>query len=297
MRSRDREPSRDDRIERYLLGRLPDRERAPTESSLFEDEAFYEEVREVEDTLIDRYMAGELSPDDREAFERHFANSPSRRERIAFARTLATAPVLPEGVHAAAGAPSGVSPARLDARVRIPRAAWTAVAATLLMGALWLAGRGPFRQAPSPLSGSPLTGPLPVGSPPPDAREPSASPEIPPEHLAVLLRLQPDILRSSGAWPRLSLPLGAPTARLEADLEGRPSRGTYTAILHRASGSPLWQGPATIDEARGKIRVDVPGSVFEPGDYVVTFNAPGGRRGEGVDYVFVVRGSRGASSP
>jgi anti-sigma factor RsiW len=67
------------KIEAYLLGRLPDEEQPQIEALLFEDDDMFEAIRDAEDDLIDRYLAAELPPADREAFEHAFATSTSDR--------------------------------------------------------------------------------------------------------------------------------------------------------------------------------------------------------------------------
>jgi anti-sigma factor RsiW len=259
MARRDAASPPEDLIEQYLLGRLPDRERASAESLLFENESFYEAVRDAEDALIDRYLAGELAAADREAFERHFAASPTRRERIAFARALTRAE----------GAPR---------RPRSPRATWTALAATLFLGALWLAEQnaGPSRPSPSPAPAHSPTGAL---TPPP---------EVTPAPLR--LRLQAEVLRSAGAWPRVDLPVAAPTVQLVAELERAPAHGTYSGSLRLVGGGSVWRGPAVVDAALGTIHVDVPAHLLQAGDYALSFEP---RRALPDEYFFRARRSSG----
>jgi hypothetical protein len=102
------------KLDAYLLGRLSHGEQTQIETLLFEDDDVFEAVRDAEDGLIDRYLAGELTAADRAAFEHTFASSRSRQERIAFARALAhdlasrapaqdTTPPVVVGPRAAAG--------------------------------------------------------------------------------------------------------------------------------------------------------------------------------------------------
>jgi anti-sigma factor RsiW len=80
----------------YLLGRLnapnEERRRALAERC-FEDDARYEEFTEVEDELLDQYVLGRLSPEDRAGFASYLAHLPKHaaREKLAFVQALARA--------------------------------------------------------------------------------------------------------------------------------------------------------------------------------------------------------------
>lgn len=52
------------------------------------EEAFLEELTLAEGELIDDYVAGRLSPDERAAFERHFLSTEERREQLRFTRAV-----------------------------------------------------------------------------------------------------------------------------------------------------------------------------------------------------------------
>lgn len=73
---------------RYLLGELSEEEQSLLEEEYFDDPAFFQEVRARRDDLIDAYLRGELSPDERARFETYFMATPRRRERVEFARAL-----------------------------------------------------------------------------------------------------------------------------------------------------------------------------------------------------------------
>lgn len=76
-------------IRLYLLGRLePGHRFQQVEERMLTQDDYYEELLIVEDEMIDLYLAGALSPDERESFERHFLKTPERRRKLNFARTL-----------------------------------------------------------------------------------------------------------------------------------------------------------------------------------------------------------------
>jgi Putative zinc-finger len=80
-------------IRDYLLGKLDDDEfEAQTNLSvlmLWQDE-FLETVAMVEDQIIEDYMNGALTPDDKDAFEEHFLVAPERKQKLQSARFLRT---------------------------------------------------------------------------------------------------------------------------------------------------------------------------------------------------------------
>lgn len=73
---------------RYLLGELSEAERDALETAYFSDDASVEKLEFVRDDLIDRYTAGRLSGAERERFENHFLQSPHNRRKLAFATAL-----------------------------------------------------------------------------------------------------------------------------------------------------------------------------------------------------------------
>lgn len=76
------------RLERYLLGDLPDEEIHRIESQLLHQPALFTQVEAIEDELVDRYVRDELSSNDRRHFEEHLLPSSRIQQRVAFARSL-----------------------------------------------------------------------------------------------------------------------------------------------------------------------------------------------------------------
>lgn len=72
----------------WLLGLLPEQESRSLEERLITESGLYEEVFIVEEELIDDYIAGRLSADERTAFESYFMNSPERQEQFRIANAL-----------------------------------------------------------------------------------------------------------------------------------------------------------------------------------------------------------------
>src|SRR3712207_528087 len=72
----------------YLLGELDPEARERVEERLMLDAEAYEELMIAEDELIDRYLGGRLDERERESFLQHFLLTPGRRQKLDFARTF-----------------------------------------------------------------------------------------------------------------------------------------------------------------------------------------------------------------
>jgi len=75
-------------INRYLFGELSDKELAQIEERYFADEAFFGEILEAENSLIDSYARGYFSASERGKFEKQFLITPQRHQKVKFAQSL-----------------------------------------------------------------------------------------------------------------------------------------------------------------------------------------------------------------
>jgi hypothetical protein len=75
-------------IQRYLLGEMAEADQTAIELELLADREKFEQVCAVENDLIDSYLRGKMSRDDRERFEGHYLASRYNRERVAIAQIL-----------------------------------------------------------------------------------------------------------------------------------------------------------------------------------------------------------------
>jgi hypothetical protein len=243
------------KLEAYLLGRLPHGEQTRIETLVFDDDEVLAAVRDAEDDLIDRYLAGALAAADREAFEKRFATSISRKERIAFARALAD------------GLASGSTvAARRRSRFVLPAVA--SLAAALVIGVA-------LRALVAPDGARVVTPPSPAvgtGTTPPSA--PVAPPSDPPA-VATLILPRVDLQRGGGTFLRLRVPEGATAVRFQAEV-ARPIAGArYAATLRRVEGDLVWQGDALVNVAQRHLSVTLPAELVQPGDYILRLAAPG----------------------
>ena len=74
-------------LRQYLLGDLTGEAQRRVEERLLTEPDFLEELLVGEEELMDDYVGGELSADERLKFERHFLSTPERRRQVeAFSR-------------------------------------------------------------------------------------------------------------------------------------------------------------------------------------------------------------------
>src|SRR5229473_8513091 len=76
------------RIRRYLLGKLSDGDWETIEQEILINEDLFEEILIVEEELADEYVAGTLNQEERADFERHFLATPERQQNLRFAQAL-----------------------------------------------------------------------------------------------------------------------------------------------------------------------------------------------------------------
>lgn len=79
---------RDQTIRRYLLGTLNNSRRNRLEKRLLNDDELFEELLISEDELVDEYVRGRLTSDEKRRFESHFLITADRHRKFQFGRTL-----------------------------------------------------------------------------------------------------------------------------------------------------------------------------------------------------------------
>src|ERR1041384_6033454 len=76
-------------VRQYLVGEVSDEaQRQQVEERLLTDGDFFQELEITEDELIDQYLTGALTADERRNFESHFLAAPERQRKLSFARAL-----------------------------------------------------------------------------------------------------------------------------------------------------------------------------------------------------------------
>lgn len=290
-------------IERYLLGQMSPEEHDGMEALLFEDDELCRAMEDTEEQLIDRYLSGDLSAEDRRAFEDHFAASSLRQERIAFRRVLprAVAGRTLEPRLASASAPlPAVGPAEVSPKPRTASlnasSRWVGLAALVVAG-LWLAQRReaePPTPSASPGHAAGVASPLASASDGPQSPHPG-SPSVPGASPAPLTPDRPDLvlragaLRDGGRLPRLVAPLAA-RVRIDAELEAPSPATDYAVALSTAEGTTVWKGVGRRHPGTSRVTVAIGAEALRPGDFILSVAAPGRPAAETAEYPFAVRG-------
>lgn len=73
---------------RFLLGQLPPEEQERIEELAFADVDTFAFLETVEDDLIDEFIQGDLSAEEKQRFENHFLSLPGRRNNLQVSRAL-----------------------------------------------------------------------------------------------------------------------------------------------------------------------------------------------------------------
>ncbi len=133
------QPNNEQQIIRYLLAELPEPEQTQLEERYLADHDFFEQVRAIEQELIEDYLRGKLRAPQRVRFERRYLRTPALREQVAFSDAL-LATTVAERRRPAQSATERVSWGQsLYAFFRVrPLAAGYALTAILLAASVWL---------------------------------------------------------------------------------------------------------------------------------------------------------------
>ncbi len=242
-------PFDETRARRYLLGQMSEEETASLEAEYFADGEALERVWEVENDLVDAFVADELAPDDRTAFETHYLASPLHRDRVATARVLRAATLR-------TAAP----------RRRVPAwSVWLPLAAGLVLLLTWWAW--PRRTAPTPTIARAEATPTPAAT---AAPSPAAS-TSPPKTSVAAFALSPLLMRSGQPAPVLRVAPG--TDELKLTLEGERPEGVASDarlpfVVKTVEGETVARGYVVPGaDVLGVARV--PADRVPPGDYIL----------------------------
>jgi len=231
--------SQDTRARRYLLGQATEEESSLVEREAFGDERALDRIAAAEDALIEDYVAGMLSADERERFERHYLASPEHRVRVAIIRRL-----------------SGSASSPWDGSTT-----FLAVAAALLLavgGGLWFAVQRP-RTIPETAS-------------PAVAERREAPPPAPRVFAASLPAIT--VRGASDSLP-VVVPHDVDMLGLQLQIAAHPEvKATARAVIETVTGTEVWEGPLSVTMAPNGAavgRVDVPLARLRADDYVVVW--------------------------
>jgi hypothetical protein len=233
----------DGQLRQYLLGQLTFADRENVVERLARDERYFDAAEALEAELRDAFVRAELSPRDRQDFERHLLRTPRQKDETVLARHLTEALDRP-----LARAPA-----------RIPRVVWWGVAAALAMLTIRVGLEN--RKLRLELDAARHSIPDPAVTRPP--LDPAPAPEIASLYLAGV------VVRGSEAAPELVLSPRTQLVRLEADPE---LEGPLRAELENSSGRRVWT-QALPSNTASPIRIWLPAGGLAAGIYTLRIDS------------------------
>lgn len=270
---------------RFLLGAMTDEERAVFESKFFGDNEIFDHVRAVEDDLIEQYVRGTMSANDRRLFAASYLVSAANRKRVDLTRTMLKAV---SGRSVSEKVDSVSIWESLTAFVVGNRLAFGSALAILAIVALsWLAltrstkteiARVETPDTEARTTPSVVETPLPppsVGNneialgrnqPTPLTRNDNKPPN-PPKVSTPVLALFAGSVRGGGNLAQLDLPRAANSARLQLNLESR-DYDRYTAEVVDPDGRVVTRSP-NIRASGKRVEFLVPAAKLANGEYTV----------------------------
>lgn len=283
----------DSRLRMYLLGGLPEEQNTALEETYLLDEEALESLQAAEYDLIDDYLAGRLTPGERESFDRHYLASPVHRHRLATAQQLQSAARL-EGPRDATSSRTPMPPvtrAWFEWPIGLKGALAAGLVLTLALAGLWVLRTRLAAPSAEPALATNPGGPTAPARP--DAPAPDVSPSSPPTVFAI--SLSPAGVRAGGDSQAATIPPGTDRVivRLESDASPHPF-STGRAVVRTVSGRDVWSGPAIAERtapAPVYARIEVPADRLPPDDYIMTLfeTHASGTEAEGFRYFLRIR--------
>jgi len=250
----------DDLLIRYLLGELQSPERMQLAERSFLDDELFDRLLEAENDLVDRYVAGTLTGNDRDLFEKTILKREPLRQKVAVAVALRSALMAAPAIDSAPSPGDAArSRAGLRKRLRLYRFAAAAALLVAVVGAAWLIRRNlQSQQARTAAPAEQHPAPIPRDTPSDlarDSQQPSTgaspSPQQPDRSGAAPGRranssgkiaafvLLPGSTRSSDEPQILKIPATQRSATLELQLNEGDDYPAYRVILRTAGGAEV----------------------------------------------------------
>ncbi len=285
-------------LQKYLLGTLSEEEEVQVEDRAFADAGYLGVIEAAEADLIDAYVRGELPSADRRRFEARFFLSPQRRSKVEFARALARVAAESDISPVAVARPSAWQAFLEMLRSWNPAMQFAAGMAVLVLvaGTSWLAIRnGAMRSQVATLQAEQreavrreagLRQQLGERAAPESQKPPATSEHTP---LLASLVFLPNVVRSAGTVPQMTLTSGAQLAHLEIQLEPRDDFPHFRAELRtRAGEDVLSRANLTRRRTDGGYAVafDVPASALAAGDYELALKGIAGDQTTDIGYYY-----------
>jgi len=249
----------------YLLGKLDEDSANSLEERYFTDRASLLEVDAVEAQLIESYLKGGLSPDDRARFEEQYRPFPQRWRKVSDARAR-----MEQGVR------------QKRSRRYAPLILAVAASVVVVTGILVYPGsqRNSLRIQVNPMANSPVK----------RAPTVAASPRADPGLLVskgmpvLMLHLAPGVQMGGVEGLRvLQLPALRSQIKLILELPGQTANiacsGTVAMIMADGSRNPAWRSADDLQSQAAEggqvVTLEFASSVLTGGDYEATISAVG----------------------
>lgn len=262
---------------RFLLGQLPPEEQERIEELAFEDVDTFAFLETVEDELIDEFIQGDLSAEEKQRFENHFLSLPGRRNNLQVSRALQ----------------QHLDTIKIRDSKRFSLRAWfslkpwwfrlalTATAALVfVIIAIWIYVRGREVTHPVPLQAGPGK---PAAKPSPEFKvSPVMEPTTPPVHAenkpknlppekpkkspSTYALLSPSAAVRGEDVQHLAVPPGTPSVTLELALITERSFRKYEAALENEAGTLLkrWSNLKAEQLTSGRaLKIAVPSALLK----------------------------------
>lgn len=258
---------------RFLLGQLSSEEQGRIQELAFEDRDTFAFLESVEDDLLDEFIQGELSAEEKQQFENHFLTFAGRNNNLKFSR------ILQQHLDQTDQELSWIS--RFNHQPIWVRASLTVlVVALVIIVAVSIFIRVREATRPTPIQAGPDK---PVVAPSREFKispslEPTSSPahvENKPKNLTpekqkavpAYAVLSPSALTRGDGVQQLKLPTYVSSVPIELALITRRSFRSYEAVLENEAGAVLkqWSNLEAENLTFGKaLKIDVPVRLLEP---------------------------------
>ena len=263
-------------LREFLLGNVDDEQRQRIQSLFLTDAQAKDRVLAVEQDLIEDYLEGSLTTEDKERFLSRFAQTAEQQRKLRITKSIKewaiteAASIQPVPVKSTSW--SGLfARLRLKPSIVVPVAV-TAVIAIVVV-AVWLSRRErlvierELAQLNSPAS----------------LRE--TPPQMPP------LVLSPGAVRSADRQIEIQMRPGIRFVELQLHWEPQERYPTYQAEIRRMADDALFTSPPLYPDDRGQvIRIRLPAHSLRRGNYVMKLTGinPDGSHGLNEEYQFAV---------
>lgn len=241
-------------LREFLLDRLPPEQAEAIEARMFQDEAYFSDMQDAEDELIEEYVTESLDPNDARLFAARLDQDPKMQERVAIRRAL----IRTLQGSAAEAAVVAAAPARraMWGRFLVPG---FALAILILFFVSWQAMHR--KQMPSLATGTPVPGQGVTGNRQ-EAMAQAAAVLFLPAHVARGASQQTSVLHL-GTAALVKLELETPTADASARWDVRVNSGGENVFS--VSGLAARQAGVV-----SYVVAQVPASQLPPKSYEIT---------------------------